>query len=127
MKGIVITTDNLMRIEDFGAPQHETIGKAVGGWIEIVRPRLLQRPYCMVVNEEGLLHNLPLNLYGSYLYDTPRHGSPIVGNVVILKEGIVDGEPDFVGLSDDEALAFGNKIIEQTRGNIRWDKTERSS
>lgn len=79
MKGLVITTENKMQVREFGEPAYETIGKAVGGWIEVVHPKGLPDPFCMVVNEEGLLHGLPLNLFGCILYDTVRHGNPIVG------------------------------------------------
>ena len=82
MKGLVITTENKMQVREFGEPAYETIGKAVGGWIEVVHPKGLPDPFCMVVNEEGLLHGLPLNLFGCILYDTVRHGNPIVGNIV---------------------------------------------
>lgn len=41
MKGLVITTDNLMRTEEYTAPLHESIGKTVGGWFEVVHPKLL--------------------------------------------------------------------------------------
>ena len=42
---------------------------------------------CLVVNEEGLLENLDLNLFGSILYGMAEHGQPILGDVVIAKEG----------------------------------------
>lgn len=110
MKGLIITTDNIIHIAEFSNPAHESIGKVVGGWIEIVHPKRLNAPYCMVVNEEGLLQCLPLNLYGSYLYGTDLHCNPIVGNIVILKEGWVNGERDFIGLSDEECNAFAEQI-----------------
>lgn len=102
MKGIVIKTDGDMSVKEFGEPLYQTVGAEVGGHIEIVFPRGLLKPYLMVVNEEGLLQNLKLNGIGSVLYGTPKHGQPIVGNVVIMKGGIVNGEPDIVGLNDDE-------------------------
>lgn len=55
MKGLVITTENKMQVREFDEPAYETIGKTVGGWIEVVHPKLLPAPYCMIVNEEGLL------------------------------------------------------------------------
>lgn len=76
MKGLVITTENKMQVREFGEPAYETIGKAVGGWIEVVHPKGLPDPFCMVVNEEGLLHGLPLNLFGCILYDTGRSKAP---------------------------------------------------
>lgn len=45
MKGIVITTKDEMRVQEFSEPAHKSIGEAVGGWIEVVRPVRLERPY----------------------------------------------------------------------------------
>lgn len=120
MKGLVITTDNLMRIEEFTAPVYKSIGRAVGGYIEIVHPRGLTSPYCMVVNEEGLLIGLPLNLLGSTLYDTFRHGNPIVGNIVLLKEGFVDGERDLIGLDDDDIRILAALVSAISGDRVRW-------
>lgn len=102
MKGIVVTTDLEIRIEEFSDPLYKTVGSAVGGYIEHVRPARLRHPYCMIVNEEGRLLDLPLNYVGSYFYGTDQHGEPIVGNIVIMKDGYRNGEPDIVGLDDSE-------------------------
>lgn len=80
MKGIVVTTDLEIRIEEFSDPLYKTVGSAVGGYIEHVKPARLRHPYCMIVNEEGRLLDLPLNYVGSYFYGTDQHGEPIVGN-----------------------------------------------
>lgn len=122
MKGLVITTDNLMRTEEYAAPLHESIGKTVGGWIEVVHPKLLPAPYCMIVNEEGLLLGLPLNLLGSILYERFRHGSPIVGDIVILKEGFTTpGERDFIGLDDEDLKCLGALISAVSGGGVKWE------
>ena len=122
MKGLVITTDNLMRTEEYAAPLHESIGKTVGGWIEVVHPKLLPAPYCMIVNEEGLLLGLPLNLLGSILYERFRHGSPIVGDIVILKEGFTAiGERDLVGLDEDDIKFLGAMAANVSGGSIEWE------
>ena len=102
MKGIVVTTDLEIRIEAFSDPLYKTVGSAVGGYIEHVKPARLRHPYCMIVNEEGRLLDLPLNYVGSYFYGTDQHGEPIVGNIVIMKDGYRNGEPDIVGLDDSE-------------------------
>ena len=102
MKGIVITTDNEMSIRDFTSPLHESIGAVVGGWIELVHPRGLSHPYCMIVNEEGLIEQLDFNAVGSFLYQTYIHGSPILGNIVIMKHGFTEDGPDIVGLDDGD-------------------------
>lgn len=103
MKGIVIATNNKIRMQEFSEPAYKSIGDAVGGWIEIVRPVRLKRPYCMIVNEEGALLNLPMNVFGSFLYGTDYHGNPILGDIVLLKEGIdSDGEFDILGLDEQD-------------------------
>lgn len=111
MKGIVISTENQLTVRDFGAPLYKTIGEAVDGWIEIVRPGGLKSPYVMVVNEEGLIKELPINIAGSILYGTPAHGSPIVGNIVIMKEGWTDEGKDILGLSDEEVVTLTNELV----------------
>lgn len=79
----------------------DEIRSLIGGWLELVRPRFLPPQFIMLVDDEGLLKELPVNLIGSALYGMEAP-SPIVGPVVIAAEGIVNGEPDVVGLSDDE-------------------------
>ncbi len=110
MKGIVITPDNAISVQDFGEPLYKTVGAAVGGGIEIVHPRLLEQPFCMIVDDEGLLKEYPLNVVGSFLYETLSHGHPIVGTVVFMKEGIRDGEPDIIGLSDEDVQYLTDKF-----------------
>ena len=53
MKGVVVTTNHEVRVEDFNDPLYKTVGSAVGGYIEHVHPMRLPRPFCMIVNEEG--------------------------------------------------------------------------
>lgn len=112
MKGLVVTTDLEIRIEEFSDPLYKTVGSAVGGYIEHVKPARLRHPYCMIVNEEGRLLDLPLNYVGSYFYGTDQHGEPIVGNIVIMKDGYRGGEPDIVGLNDVEAEQIKDVIID---------------
>ena len=112
MKGIVVTTDLEIRIEEFSDPLYKTVGSAVGGYIEHVKPARLRHPYCMIVNEEGRLLDLPLNYVGSYFYGTDQHGEPIVRNIVIMKDGYRGGEPDIVGLNDVEAEQIKDVIID---------------
>ena len=102
IRGIVISTDNMVEVKDFAPPLYQSLGEAVGGTIELVRPRGLARPFVMIVNDEGLLLDLPLNRLGSILYETQKHGSPIVGNVVIMKEGMTSNGPDIIGLGPED-------------------------
>ena len=98
MKGVVITTADEVSVRDFAAPLNKSLGAVVGGYIELVHPQGLQPPYCMIVNEEGLLKDLPLNRAGSLLYGTQFHGSPIVGDIVIMAEKWVPEGRDIVGI-----------------------------
>lgn len=130
MKGIFVkasadTAAQMMCIRDFPEPYLETLGAAVGGDAELVRPKGLERPYCMVVNESGLLLELPVNLLGSILYD-PTYGHPIVGNIVILKtewNPKAMGE-DLAGLSVAEAAELVAELRTMTGGRVQFRKEE---
>lgn len=79
----------------------------IGGWIEIVRPHAMRSlEHVLVIDEEGRLKDLPVNIRASYLYGTfsdehrKGHGQPICGLAIIISEGMVmqpEGypEPDF--------------------------------
>lgn len=108
MKGIVITVKDKVEIRDFEAPLYKTVGAAVGGYIEIVHPVGLKRPFVMIVNEEGMLQGLELNAFGSVLYGTLTHGHPIVGDIVIMKTGFTEEGPDIIGLEDQETVELFN-------------------
>ena len=83
---------------DAGAMLHD-LQDAVDGCIEIVRPFGSSGDHLvMVINDEGLIMDLPANPIGSLIY-----GDLIAGTVVIMKEGIRDGEPDLIGLNAEEA------------------------
>lgn len=116
MKGIVITTKNEMRVQEFSEPTYKSIGDVVGGRIEVVCPVRLKRPYCMIVNEEGVLLNLPINSFGSFLYGMDYHGNPILGDIVLLKEGIdSDGERDILGL-DGQDIKYLCDMVSSGKG-----------
>ena len=102
MRGVVVTANNELYVKEFAPPLYQSIGEVVGGWIEIVRPRGLKHRLVMVVNEEGLLRNLPLNVFGSILYGFHIHGNPIVGDIVFMKEDYTIDGLDFVELTDSD-------------------------
>lgn len=120
MKGVVITTKNEMRVQEFSEPAHRSIGDAVGGWIEIVHPMRLEQTYCMIVNEEGMLRNLPINKFGSFLYGVDMHCIPIFGDIVLLKEGInSDGERDILGLDEQDIKYLCDMVSAESDGEIK--------
>ena len=122
MIALVVNTRNEIRRVEYDPPHYDVIKEAVGGWYEHVHPMGLDRPYSMMVNEEGLLLGLPMNRLGSELYGTPQHGPPIVGDIVFLKDGYDGGEPDVVGMTEDEAQRLGDKFVKMTGGIVRWAK-----
>lgn len=119
MKGLVIGTDGKISVRDFAEPLHRSLGEAVGGYIEVVHPLGLSSPFLMIVNEEGQLKDLPLNIVASYLY-----GQSIVGSAIIMKEGIVHGEPDVVGLSNAN-VSYMQRILRLLKGLWRRPPTGR--
>lgn len=128
MKGVVFTTDEKMYVKEFGEPLYQTLSEVVGGWIEVVHARGLKSPYCFIVNEEGLLKKLPFNTIGSVWYQTSKHGWPIVGNIVVMKDGFVDGEPDVVGLTDEEIAeikAIATRISDGAIEEVESHETQR--
>lgn len=102
MKGLVIKTENLAEFKDFGEPLLDSLQKEVGGYIEAVHPKYLPAGLCIVVDDSGFLKESPINRAASAIYGTLEHGQPIVGNAVILREAFVNGERNFVGLTEDD-------------------------
>ena len=119
MKGIIITTRDEISVQEFDQPIHKSLGKAVGGYIEHVRPMFLPRPYCMIVNEEGLLKGLPTNTFGCVLYGTVHHGSQIVGDLVLMKEVNTGDGLDFGGLNDGDIKYLAGLIEKVTHGAMK--------
>ncbi len=92
---ITIMTDNEWKVDVYSS---DNVRKNIGGLMEVFyRFQLNGNDYDVICNDSGLLMSLPENLIGSCLY-----GDGIVGNIVIVKVGLVDGEPDFIGMSLDE-------------------------
>jgi len=112
MKGIKIPTVGAYEVIELGEPMYKSLQAAIGGYAEIVHPRGLPRPYCMMVDEEGFLKKKPKNQVGSYLYETHIHNQPIVGDIVIVKVGDTPEGSDTVGLSDDDIAKLMQFISE---------------
>ena len=106
MKGLVFDTENRIQLKDFGEPLLDNLQKEVGGCIEVVHPKYLPEGLCMVIDDEGLLKGYAINSIASILYGTPEHGQPIVGTAVILREGFVAGELDFMSLDDGDEVGL---------------------
>lgn len=107
MRAIYVKSTLSVEVVELTEPVFKSLHILVGGMFEVARPRGLNSPFVMIVNESGLLLDLPLNPVGCIFYETFSHGVPIVGDIVIMKEGPVeDGEYDLVGLSEFEADCY---------------------
>ena len=111
MNGIVINTRNEVRPVMLMEPTYISMQNFVGGHFEHVRPVNLKPPYCMIVNEDGINQGLPVNLLGCFLYGSHVYGNPIVGDILILKDGVNEyGEYDIVGLDNSELITLSNEF-----------------
>ena len=62
----------------------------------------------------------PMNAFGSFLYGTDNHGSPILGDIVLLREGInSDGELDLLGLTELDIKHLCSMAVTLSEGEIK--------
>lgn len=113
MKTLKITTDNKISVVDVNFSDFKAIQQAIGGYFEIVNTQKLRDYFktkvVMIVDEEGLVKNLPVNPMGCYFYDTNKHGNPIVGDVIL---GLLVGfDMHVIGLGDRDAEQWMEKML----------------
>ncbi len=68
----------------------------------------------MLVDEEGIYHDLKDNQVGSYLYETDKHGCVIAGNILIVGERWSRDGIDFCGIVEDQFNKLFPKLKELT-------------
>jgi hypothetical protein len=71
---------------DSHSPTLEELQKLVGGYIEVHR---LRNGDDLVMNEDGLMQNLPINQEATKLFMASGGASQICGNVVHVKAGLM--------------------------------------
>lgn len=140
MNIIRITTGNMISIHEFPkgnySEQNKALRKLIGPKCDIyehVMPRRLydelggsnrvgkNKGSCvsMLVDEEGLYHDLDTNTVGSYLYEADKHGNHIMGNILIVGEQQTRDGIDFCGMSEQQfELLYPKlkKLVEKARG-----------
>lgn len=104
-KTVKVTTDNKVSLIDVDFTNFRSIQQAISGHFETVRTQRLITVFddpslAFLVDEEGLLKGLPVNMLGCTLYGTAEHGYPIVGDLIFAR---IAGE-DIVAPDDPEAL-----------------------
>lgn len=111
MKTLKITTDNKISVVDVNFNDFKAIQQAIGGYSENVKALKLwdyfKAPVVMIVDEEGVIKDLPVNTIGCYFYNISRHGCPIVGDMIL---GLLVG-PDITGLGDRDAEQWMEKML----------------
>lgn len=137
MKLIKITTENQISVHDFPEGSFMERNMALRDHIgpkcelyEHVMPKRLykelhgssKRGNCvsMLVDEDGHYHDLPENLVASWLYESDKHGYPILGNVLIVGEKREGSVISFCGIPGDQFdLLFPQlrKLTEEARKN----------
>ncbi len=122
MKLIRISTDLELSVHEFPegsyTEQNEVLRRLIGEDCDIyehVLPRRLytelhqiERPtkidgqfVSMLVDEEGTFKkHLAPNLVGSYLYESEKHGNPIIGNILFVGEKWGKDGIDFCGIEE---------------------------
>lgn len=109
MSWVKVTTQGVVSVVEVennpGSYLYAKLAHEIGsGLVEHVNPMGLKEPFCMFVDEEGLLKDSPVvNPLASYLYGTHVHGNPIVGDVLFGKNIMTDEGPDVGGLDESEA------------------------
>ena len=62
----------------------------------------------------GGYHDLEVNVVGSYLYETDKHGYPIVGNILIVGEMWGTEGIDFCGIAENQFSVLFPRLKELT-------------
>jgi hypothetical protein len=118
---IRIDTDNQISVHPFPSGDYSTQNKVIRELIgpdctcyEHVMPKRLysqlgsgrtpENRNCasMLIDEDGMYHNLSWNMVGSYLYEFDKHGNMIFGTILIVGEKYGDDGIDFCGLTDKQ-------------------------
>ena len=111
MKTLKITTDNKISVVDVNFSDFKAIQQAIGGYFEIVNTQKLRDYFkasvVMIVDEGGVIKDLPVNTIGCYFYNTSKHGCPIAGDMIL---GLLGG-PDITGLGDRDAEQWMEKML----------------
>lgn len=101
MKTIKITAHNKISIIDVDFGDYKAMQKAVGGYVEVVATEQMydffKRPVIMLVDKEGRMKELGLNIIGTVFNGMV----PIVGDIVLAQPAGQYGE-DMEGIGEPE-------------------------
>jgi len=133
MKIIRISTDNEVSFHDFPegnySAQNHALRELIGNGCQIYEHVMPRRLYTelhirnqatdlpgqcvsMLIDEEGMLKENEPNMLGSYLYESDRHGYPIMGNILLVGEKLDEDGIDFCGIEDSVFRKLAGQIEE---------------
>ena len=105
-KTIKITSSNEISVVDVDFDDYRAIQKVVGGMFETVKTQRMfdyfGKPVMMLVDEEGILKQLPLNRTGSRFY-----GYPIVGDFILA----VPTYEDIVAPDETDLIEWKERLM----------------
>lgn len=113
MKALKICCNGKMEAVEIERPTYKGLSKAIGARnFEVIRRTALDRPFVLIVDEEGRIAGRPLNQIGCWLY-----GHTIVGDILIAQEGLnADGEPDILSVCDEDLIFLADQLFAATGG-----------
>lgn len=121
MLALKLDTNNCQTMEELRSDSGSLLGfcyQAIGcDCIEVVHPKRLPHPYVMIIDESGALKELPLNPLASVLYETDKHGWPIMGTALLMKEAMTDEGPDIVSLNEGDVESL--RVV-MNRALTKW-------
>lgn len=86
MKTLKITTNNEISIVDVDLNDYKSIQKEIGGYVESVHTGVMREYFkasvLMLVDEEGLIKNLPINAVASHFHGYQINGYVIAGDAI---------------------------------------------
>ena len=113
MKAVKITTDNKVIVINLDGNLSDGASEALGcAEIAFVRLRRTMDGTALAVDECGMLKGLPINRAASLMFGAQRHGSPIVGDVLVVGCDTCD-TLDYEPLSNDEAESIECRLCHQ--------------
>lgn len=91
-------------VTEVNAPTFEQMRHHLGdAYIERIR---IDEEHSLAVDEDGHAKGLPINPRASLLYGTHKHGVPIVGDVLLARDGFVDDGIDWVDSDPVDLVTF---------------------
>lgn len=116
---LLVPVDGDVSLVDVGTGL-DGMRKAIGAdWIERVR---VGEDWALAVDEEGRLSDKQVNRRASALYGYRYHGTPIMGDVLLGREGFVGDGVDWLDVDESVIQWFTDTLLK--RDQPGWNPSE---